>query len=238
LALGAEAPNFPQLGLSSRLHFVLEFREYRKTPVAAFIFVRILKVAVMDLSIRERLESLLEPAASHRRYIPDDHESLKRVITRADIQKIIENNEPRSLNPLVIQKYVQIVLDEAFKITVILVLLSKEHLLVRHFIHKELLDRRLPLAEVELQDIDETGSFAKLFSIHQYDVLAPHFRKGALHRALDERYVLPFRKDDPIPGAEGAFGTVFKVEIHTAHQSIDASGKEVPLHIRPLKTIC
>jgi hypothetical protein len=183
----------------------------------------------MDISLRERLESLQVVAASNRCYIPDG--SLESVLTRSVIEEIIANNEPRFLNPLQIQKYVQIVLDDAFKIAAILILLGKEHLLVRNFIHKQLFDRRLPLSDAELDSTDETRSFAKQFSVRQYIMLAPHFQVGAIYRALDGKYILPFVKDDQVPGAEGAFGNVFKVEIHAAHQSIDTSGEKVCRHM-------
>jgi hypothetical protein len=180
---------------------------------------------LMEISIRERLESLRVTAASKRYFIPEG--LLETVLTNSIIRGIIEKSDRNFPNPLEIQKYVLKIREEAFKITAILILLGKEHLLVRHFVHKELFDRRLPLTESDLQGMEENASFTNEFILQQYMVLAPHFRKGAIHRALDNSYILPFVKDDPVTGAEGAFGVVSKVEIHTNHQSIDVTTKKV-----------
>jgi hypothetical protein len=179
----------------------------------------------MEISTRERLESLRVVAASKRHFIPEG--LLESVLTKSLIQTIVEKSERNFSNPLSVQKYVQEIWEKAFKIAAILILLSKEHLLLRHFIHKGLFDCKLPLTEKQLEAIDEKGSFSNEFCFHQYVVLAPRFRKGDIHRALNNSYILPFVKDDPVSGAEGAFGIVYKVEIHTNHQNIDSTSKKV-----------
>lgn len=135
----------------------------------------------MEISIREQLESLRVVAASNRYFIPEG--LLETVVTSSVIRSIIEKSERQFPNPLEVQKYVMKIREEALKVTAILILLRKEHLLVRHFVHKELFDRKLPLTKIDLHGIEERESFSNEFLLQQYVVLAPHFQKGAIHRA-------------------------------------------------------
>ena len=168
-------------------------------------------------NIRERIANL-QVRASNRWFIPEG--SLPSVLSHNEIQNVL--SQDATLGKHELTKHVNLVAKSATKILAILILMCKERKLVRGFLQDVLDDRRLPLSERQLGDLKDPP-FEQQFLLEQYVVLAPVFQRGAIHRRISEEYVLPFLKNEPVVNGEGAFGKVFRIEIHPAHQRLNES---------------
>ena len=83
------------------------------------------------------------------------------------------------------------------------------------------LDARLPFSLNDLNRILQDKSLAHEFDRGQWEVLSPLFRPDRSHRELEAKTILPFVREEPIPGAKGGFGIVSKVTLHEAHHCFD-----------------
>ena len=170
-------------------------------------------------SLRERIEDA-RVRTSNRYFVPEGQTA--RLLGKQEVRQILSRDP--NLQKYELQRYADLVLRCARKVLAILVLVGKEEYLVRDFLHRELYDERLPLCELQLSHT----CIRERFLLEQYTFLAPVFERGAIHRTLSESCVLPFIVNEPILNGEGAFGKVFRIEIHHDHQRlVDIYGNEV-----------
>lgn len=100
-------------------------------------------------------------------------------------------------------------------------------------------DNSLPVKEGNLAQVacfrDTASPWSKVrihnFCREQWRFLAPVFSQQNFKVDLEPEHILPFIEKDSLV-KEGAFGQVFAVEIHPAHQ------KDPVLNVRPLSILC
>ena len=171
----------------------------------------------MTIALRERLEDARVRTASTY-FIPEGETT--RVLSAREVRQVLVDKS--QLHEFEIGKYVDSVIQSARKVLSILVVVGKEEYFVDDFLHRELCDSKLPLTDSELSHTPAR----KRFLFEQYAFLAPVFTLGAIHKTLNEHYVLPFLTNEPLVKGEGAFGKVFRVKIHPAHQKMVKATKE------------
>lgn len=158
------------------------------------------------------LQDLMVFSVAHRRYLPEGE--LATVLSKPKIHSLL--SEDPSVDPEELLQRVDEVHCKASKILATLILTESTQLLAKHFLDKGLYDERLPLDERDLDLVALGERRAKKILNEQYAFLAPVFFKGVSYDSLDSRYILPFIVDE-FQG-EGAFGIVYKIEIHPKHQ--------------------
>jgi hypothetical protein len=129
---------------------------------------------------------------------------------------------------------------KVFAITVVSGLRGRElGLAMRKFRSINFTDNSLPVKEGNAAQVACFGNTASPWSktrIHnfcreQWRFLAPVFSQQKFTVNLEPPHILPFIEKDNLV-KEGAFGQVFRVEIHPAHQ------KYPVLKVRPLSILC
>jgi len=84
------------------------------------------------------------------------------------------------------------------------------------------LDAKLPLPPEMLQEI--IPDIAAEFYRTQWDLVAPVFSRGVVHRELHDSTRLPFTQEVLI--GDGGFGEVYEIELHADHQTPDFLSQE------------
>ena len=111
----------------------------------------------------------------------------------------------------------------------ILVLIEKVKLAERIIGRAKLRDRHLPLGSWELGELDPGNIVtANNFWCTQWQFLPPSFSPSTISMNFSSEIVLPFLKDEEMPNSEGAFGTMYKIEIDGEQQEFgDGFSKQV-----------
>lgn len=107
------------------------------------------------------------------------------------------------------------------KVFTILVLLKGEESKIFDFVKRDQfsllpLDSRLPFSVDALATI--VPDIAQEFYETQWELLAPVFSKGVLHRELQDMIRLPYVRNKQI--GRGGFGDVYEIELEPAHQTL------------------
>ncbi len=171
----------------------------------------------MSRSLRDRISALRRPIANtDLKFIP--HRPLFAILTHDTISTALHS---ANLSPVRIPSLTQHISAGGRKVFAVLVLLKNEEAQIEHFIkHDQLgprsLDSRLPFSQEELHTIaaDIAGDFFE----KQWEVCAPIFSKGVLHRKLHDLIHLPFVDEKLI--ASGGFGDVYSFELDAEHQTL------------------
>ncbi|KAH7080742.1 kinase-like domain-containing protein [Paraphoma chrysanthemicola] len=121
-----------------------------------------------------------------------------------------------------VDEAVKYILKQGIRIFAILVLIEQVAATLTFIERGELQDHRLPFKKKALRKLlPETGSAIDDFEESQWEVIAPSFFRGAIHRSLRKAIVLPFIKDEHI--GNGAFGKVSEIALHPDHQDLEDS---------------
>ena len=171
----------------------------------------------MSTSLRHQISALRRPIANTGlKFIP--HRPLLALLTRDTISAALRSTD---LPPLHIPGLTQRIIIGGRKVFALLVLLKNEEAQIMQFIkHDQLaptsLDSRLPFSLEELKTIvpDIAGEFFE----RQWELCAPIFSKGVLHRKLHDLIRLPFVSEEKI-GA-GGFGDVYCFELDGGQQTL------------------
>lgn len=122
---------------------------------------------------------------------------------------------------------VDIIAKGGRKVFAILSLLKGEEGRIVNFIshdqfQQSSLDAKLPFSLEMLQDI--IPDIAAEFYRTQWDLVAPVFSRGVVHRELHDSTRLPFTREVLI--GDGGFGDVYEIELHADHQTPDFLSQE------------
>lgn len=171
----------------------------------------------MSTSIRSQILALRRPIANASlTFIP--HYSLFAILTPDTVSASLGS---AGLSPLQIPSLTDRIMTSGRKVFAILVLLKNEEAQIVQFIkHDQLastsLDSRLPFSLEELKTI--VPDIAVEFFDLQWEVCAPVFSKGVMHRQLHDLIRVPFVSEEKI--GHGGFGDVFCVEMDAEQQTL------------------
>jgi hypothetical protein len=164
--------------------------------------------------LRARIfERRLAAAKEREQFFPDA--ALSEVLTRQTVADVISDTTIPTHEQ---EDIVKFILSDARKIFCVLVCVRAVPYILNFFWPREI-DSRLPFTPAQLEKID-IGDFAREFVSVQWEYVAPVFDKKVLK--LDPSYILPFKSEERIPGAEGGYGAVRKVELYNVHQELVA----------------
>lgn len=163
--------------------------------------------------LKSEIKHLRRQNASHRYYIPES--SFFKLITEEVIRRSLATSPSYQRDEIV-----QRVLDRGRKIFGILALIDCTAELSKFIDVDQLQDTRLPFKkETLIQDVHLSSAEAEDFFERQWELTAPTFYRGTLHRCLPNNTVLPFPKEKKI--GRGSFGTVYEVTLDPGHQELD-----------------
>ncbi|KAH7136337.1 kinase-like domain-containing protein [Dactylonectria macrodidyma] len=151
-----------------------------------------------------------------RSFIPQ--KQLYRLLSRDRISAVIRDIPSIPIHRA--ENVINIIAKGASKVFAILSLLKGEEGRIVDFIshdqfQQSSLDSRLPFSLEMLQDI--IPDIAIDFYRAQWDLSAPIFSRGVVHRELHDSTRLPFVREALI--GEGGFGQVYELELHADHQT-------------------
>lgn len=210
---GGGESNIDQATVRSESSQVLEVstKHVKRTPVEATVY------SPLRAQLLEKNQKVLE---TDEQFIPAG--DLNEVLTFQAIMGELRNHELADISYDVFRY--------AKKIFAVLLVISKLEAL-RDLIKRGLRDEALPLAITStgsLWDEQRHSAFSKWdldarkrFVDFQWTLLAPTFSEGK-HLKLHDDTPLPFIRTEPI--ANGAFGGVHRVEIHSDHERFDNFG--------------
>jgi len=167
--------------------------------------------------LRNQLRTLRRSvAASGESFIPQ--KALYRLLSKDVVSATLRRSGTSAIH---IDSLTDKILKGGQKLFAILVLLKGEESKILEFVkHDQLavspLDSRLPFSLETLTTV--VPSIALEFYETQWELLAPVFSKGVLHRELHDMIRLPFVRNKWIGG--GGFGDVYEIELETAHQTL------------------
>lgn len=159
------------------------------------------------------LENLRCKNAQRRWFIPERrlHESLTKDVIQAAMQAA-------SVELYKVPELAEHILQRGVKIFAVLVLIGSTSTITKFAEKHEYHDSRLPFVVEFLQTVLSPAA-ARRFEERQWEVMAPQFNRGTIHRLLDDDIVLPFMKEEDL--GEGSFGAVFKIELNHDHQNFE-----------------
>ncbi|KIV99998.1 uncharacterized protein PV09_08354 [Verruconis gallopava] len=182
----------------------------------------------MAASLRSQMLALRRPIANTSlKFIP--HRSLFATLT---LDKILAALSSAGLSPVQIPSLADRVLANGRKVFAVLILLKNEEAQIVQFVkHDQLaltsLDSRLPFTLPELESI--VPEIASEFFEWQWEVCAPVFTKGILHRELHDAIRIPFVSEEKI--GYGGFGDVYCVELDRDQQILDLTEPDDKLRV-------
>jgi hypothetical protein len=165
--------------------------------------------------LQRQLEQIRINNADFKKFVPE--KELHEVMARGIISKIVEEI---SL-PCDVQEIVDFILEGAQKVFGVLVLTSHVAY-IKDFVRNDQLQTRhiddlLPFKKDQLQEILDDDYVATLFFDRQWEFSVPVFSGRIIPRVLESQTILPYLIDSPL--TEGAYGSVYKIKIHTSHHS-------------------
>ncbi|KAJ8122160.1 hypothetical protein ONZ43_g1577 [Nemania bipapillata] len=163
-------------------------------------------------SLKRTIKQLRRKNVTRHWYVPGM--LFDSVITAQDIQAALAESEIPSYSR---EEILNRIFPKATRIFAILLLLDQLEDLARFVESDQLHDAKLPFTlAILMQDIHLAEDPAKDFEEKQWELIAPIFHRGTLHRRLGDSAALPFVQNTQI--GEGAFGTVYEVVIDPDHQ--------------------
>lgn len=154
------------------------------------------------------------PKANDQWFIPQL--SLYQTLTNHAVRQALQGAGIESYR---LDEITQTVLNCGIKIFAILVLINQVAQTLRFIEESEFHDQRLPFDLNSLYKRFSLASATIEFSERQWEVIAPTFHRGTINKIFNEKSILPFAKDFWI--GQGAFGTVYQIELHSGHQQIE-----------------
>lgn len=164
-------------------------------------------------SLELRIKGLRRENADHRQFIPQL--PLREVFSKDAIWKALHDS---GIKRYQLDEMVDRILKDGIKIFAILVLTHQAGLTPRFIEEAEFHDQRLPFS-LEILEKQLSLPSAKDFYEKQWELIAPTFYRGTIHKSLNSRFILPFVLDQRI--GSGAFGTVYEIELDHDHQQLD-----------------
>jgi hypothetical protein len=162
-----------------------------------------------------------------KQFLPEGY--LKELVTLDTIIEELQENHPGSQDVKredpTIQKLVEFILEKAKKVfaTAVVSGLSGGRLgySMFKFMEMEFTDKRLPISYNEMVTKNENLRWGSVeifnFCREQWRFLVPVFSKKTFKVDLEPNHILPFIERVSF-GKEGAFGQVFRVQVHPGHQ--------------------
>jgi len=163
-------------------------------------------------NLKSRLKDLRRENADHRWFIPQL--ALCEALSEDAIWKALHDTRTKSYQ---LDEMVKHILTNGMKIFAVLVLTDQAALTSKFIEQGEFLDQRLPFS-LDILGKQLSLPSAKDFYERQWELTAPTFYRGTIHKSLDNRSILPFVRDERI--GNGAFGTVYKIELDHDHQQL------------------
>lgn len=151
-------------------------------------------------------------------FIPEG--AVKDIIDRKNVSSILAD-----LPQETIREATEFVCTKAPKIFSILARM-KEVQLITKFIAKDQMQNRhsdslLPLSIETLRKVlDGDDQIATKFEKEQWEFCAPVFAQDTTPRELEPRTILPFLSTSAEPIGKGAYGSVYKIDIHSRHRPV------------------
>lgn len=166
--------------------------------------------------LRLRLKQLRVQNADRRWFIPGL--CLHDVLTGTTIRQTLL---AAKIQPHMVDEVVEHVLGHGIRIFGILVLIEQAAATVKFMEEGELTDHRLPFNRSTLGKLlQDTDLAVADFEECQWELIAPKFLRGTVHRSLSADFVLPFMKDELM--GQGAFGMVYEIMLHPKNQYLEA----------------
>ena len=165
--------------------------------------------------IRALIKGLRQENIYHRKFVPEL--SLRRAMTKEVIHKALGYS---GINMHQQKEITARIIRSGRKIFAILILMNQIADVLRFIEADELQDAKLPW-KVEVLKDEIAIPNADDFDERQWEFAAPTFIRGTLNRRFKEKMILPFiAKSDE---GRGAFGKVYKLQLHEGHQGLDSS---------------
>lgn len=186
-----------------------------KTPARFDKIHLLMSQALQDL--KSCLKQLRVKNADRRWFIPGLR--LHEVLTETAIRQTLlaANTQPH-----MVEEVTKHILRHGIRIYGVLVLIGQVVATITFMEKGELIDHRLPFEHSTLgQLLPNVDSVIADFDETQWELLAPTFSRGTVHKSLRSDCVLPFMKDENI--GEGGFGTVYNIELHSENQRLEAA---------------
>ncbi|KAK0992279.1 hypothetical protein LTS01_007969 [Friedmanniomyces endolithicus] len=166
--------------------------------------------------LRRRIHEVRVENADVRMFVPEN--SLVDVVTPETVRPIISARFPLENA----QEITTTVLHGGRKIFSILVMLDQvgriEHFIKRDQLQARHIDSLLPVTKFDLRTTLKDDYFADQFYLSQWEFCAPVFTRKTIPRIFDRHVVLPFIRKEWV--AAGAYGAVYRIEIHPDHRSV------------------
>jgi hypothetical protein len=163
--------------------------------------------------LKSRLKDLRRENADHRWFIPQL--SLYEALSEDAIQKALQDSGTKLYQ---LDEIVKHIITDGMKIFAILVLTDQVARTSKLIEEGEFHDQRLPF-NLDILGKQLSLPSAKDFYERQWELTAPTFHRGTIHKSLDNRSILPFARDKRI--GNGAFGTVYEIELDHDHQQLE-----------------
>jgi len=160
--------------------------------------------------LKSRLKDLRRENADHRWFIPQLE--LCEALSENAIWKALQDAGTKSYQ---LDEMVEHILTNGMKIFAVLVLTDQAAHTSKFIQEGELFDQRLPFS-VDILGKQLSLPSARDFYERQWELAVPTFYRGTIHKSLDNRSILPFTRDKRI--GNGAFGTVYEIELDHGHQ--------------------
>lgn len=164
-------------------------------------------------ALKLRLKNLRRENSDHRWFIP--LLALREVLLEDIIRKALQDTGIKSYY---LDEMANHILPDGVKIFAILVLTDQAALTSKFIEEGEFHDQRLPFS-LNILGKQLSLPSAKDFYEKQWELTAPTFYRGTIHKSLNDRSILPFTKDKRI--GNGAFGTVYEIKLDQSHQQLN-----------------
>ena len=178
--------------------------------------------------LREEIRKLRCPIDDGDRFfIP--HRLLYELLSREKITNAIK--ECKDFPPYYLDELVEKIVRGGRRTFAILVLIKGEEGLISRFIESDNfqnspLDMKLPFSKDVLVSLIPAETVDDFYET-QWELAAPIFSEGVMHRYFDSKVRLPYIQSEEM-NAEGGFGVMYEIEIHPDHQRFSSlSGPSV-----------
>jgi hypothetical protein len=178
--------------------------------------------------LRDKIDDLRCENYNNNRFVSKD--ALDKVITLEAVQKVLKESKIERHKHGDIERYILSGNTRVFAVLVRIGYVDSMPEFIRsdQYQGQSSLDQRLPFSEEFLFSIIPEN-IAKKFYREQWEYAAPIFSKSILPRELHEKTILPIHCEKRI--AQGGFGTVYEITIHSAHHSFGGKDNKVRLSL-------
>jgi hypothetical protein len=174
--------------------------------------------------LRDEIDDLRCDNHYNNNFVPKDE--LDKVVTLEAVRRVLEE---RKIEKHKRQDIEQSIIGGNLRIFAVLVRIGyvesiSEFIRSDQFQSGSSLDQRLPFNKEYLSSILPDRTAAKFYK-EQWEYAAPVLSRSILPRDLDDKAILPILHEKLV--ANGGFGSVFEITLHSAHHCFRGKGNKV-----------